>query len=144
MKLQRLQNDVAAWAEKQFPGQTALGKAAHLVRESRELHEAIQDQAVSGTTLEAGHDLEEMADCLILLLHLAKMRGYAATVLLEAGFVKLDECKSRTWPAQPDSDGVYHHLEPTTISDDKFFIEGKGIGEILDTLPSAEERRKIA
>jgi hypothetical protein len=124
MSLQQLQNDVSAWAETQFPNATVLGKCNHLKREAQELIGAIERD-------EVGNDLEEMADILNLLLHAAKLRGYNAAVLIEAGHVKLEECKSRTWPDEPDSDGVFHHLVKTTIPDDKMLEPG----DLMDRLP---------
>lgn len=94
--LQALQMDVVAWAESTFPLQTAKQKAAHLVREAEELRMEPDS-------------LEECADCLLLLLEIAKLAGADANALIAAARAKFQKCQLRKWgPA--DSEGVYHHV----------------------------------
>lgn len=91
--LDRFGAEVAQWAEATFPGQTAKSKADHLVDEARELADAPDDG-------------EEMADVLLLLLHIAHMQG--VNLMLEAR-KKLEINKRRQWgPA--DTRGVHKHV----------------------------------
>ena len=64
-----LQREVAAWADQVFPGQTTLAKIKHLAREARELFEEPGDRA-------------ELADCLILTLHIAHRQQMTADQLI--------------------------------------------------------------
>lgn len=98
-KLQRLQDEHAAWRAATFPGQTAKGMIAHLKREVRELRRKPSDHM-------------EMADCLLLILGIAHSQKVSAQALIECAFTKLEICKRRQW-APADKDGVFHHLETT-------------------------------
>lgn len=47
---------------------------------------------------EAPDDLEEYADCLMLLVDAARRAGYGLMELIDAWGRKLDICKAREWP----------------------------------------------
>jgi hypothetical protein len=98
-ELQRLQDRIAEFQEANFPTQTLDGKLTHLVREANELR---------GTP----EDVMEWADVLILLLGAAHKRCLTAQDLINAARIKLRINEQRQWPAEPDAEGVYHHLEP--------------------------------
>jgi NTP pyrophosphatase (non-canonical NTP hydrolase) len=77
-----------AWADKQFPQSTQLSRSYHLQAEVRELIEA----------LESGSDnvVEEVGDCINLLLHIASHGGIDIEAELER---KLIINKGREWGA---------------------------------------------
>lgn len=97
--METLMKDTSAWAESTFPGQSTAAKAEHLVREAQEL-------------LKTPWDSEEMADVLLLLLHIANRAGVN---LLEAARRKLEVNKKRKW-GPPDDSGVYHHVKAEQIN----------------------------
>jgi NTP pyrophosphatase (non-canonical NTP hydrolase) len=95
------QNRVGMWAESVFTRATPGSIVAHLRREVEELGAA--------THLGPWEDeVEEAADCLLLLLHLAHKRGYS---LLAAATAKFGENQQRRW-GQPDAEGVVEHVRP--------------------------------
>lgn len=86
--LQRLQTAVVAWAEETFGIERDIRLAIqHLRNETRELERA-PDSA------------EELADCLILLLHIAAHAGLDVDALTEAGWHKHYVNTGRDWPAR--------------------------------------------
>lgn len=79
------------WSEKTFgPAEIRgpIGPLKHLAKEAVESQEAV------GTD----HLLEELADCLFLLVDATWRSGYWSTDLLRAAYDKLDKNKERTWP----------------------------------------------
>lgn len=91
--LSDFQREVAEWAQATFPQQTPHSKMRHLEKEIGELREDLSD-------------IEEMADCFILLLNLCEMAGGD---LLEAAKSKMEKNRRRKW-GEPDADGVCHHI----------------------------------
>jgi hypothetical protein len=89
--LDDLQHLHGAWSAATFPRRTPGAIVARL----REVAEA----------LAAGHDPEEAADCLLLLLGHAHARGYS---LWDAAVAKCAADRTRRRGA-PDADGVVHH-----------------------------------
>ena len=89
-------DDLNAWALETFKRTTPDGALAHLAREVDEL----RDQP---------HDLEEYADCMMLLLNGAGLAGYSMDDLLDACQTKLTINKQRTW-GPLDAEGVSQHI----------------------------------
>ena len=92
---------VTQWQVKTFPGTTKESVAKHLVKESNELLEAVQQKTDEEVQ-------EEIADNFILLFNLAKkynMDYWDVVVTIEK---KTFKNLSRTWKA-PDADGCVHH-----------------------------------
>lgn len=88
-----LTREVCAWADEVFGDhQDNSGKVAHLVEEVYEL-------------AEAPDSMEEVADCLLLLMDI----GRDPDAMLEAVRRKLKVNQARTWGPQ-ESDGVIHHV----------------------------------
>lgn len=93
-----LQQRVGAWAAATFPNSTLHAKVAHLRREVEEL-------ASSGAA-------EEIADCILILLHVADAAGVSAHQACEAKFAV---CLTRQWGA-PDADGVVEHVRSPRVA----------------------------
>ena len=109
--LQSIQTDVIAWAAQQFPGQTLRGKLNHL---------------------RLGGDPMEAADCQILLLQIIGLMGISAQAHLENCVTKLAINKRRQWPAKPDADDVYAHLDGSSRGN-----------EALTKTPKAEWQQQL-
>jgi NTP pyrophosphatase (non-canonical NTP hydrolase) len=92
------QSEVGRWAERTFAQSTPGSVVAHLRREVEELGAA--------TMLGPFEDeMNEAADCLLLLLHLAHKRRFS---LLGAAQRKFEEIQERQW-GEPDAEGVVEH-----------------------------------
>ena len=89
-----LLTEISEWARKTFPEQSGHSISNHLYREAKEL-------------LAIPNDPEEMADVIMLVADLA---DYYGIDLKEAVRKKFEICKARTW-GEPDSEGVYEHVE---------------------------------
>ena len=79
------------WSEKTFGPKEhrgPIGPLKHLAKEAVESQEAV------GTD----HLLEELADCLFLLVDATWRSGYWTSDLLTAAYAKLEKNKERTWP----------------------------------------------
>ena len=86
-----------AFQNEKFPDQSIDSKLIHLAREVEELRKEPTE-------------IEEFADCLILIFGCAAKQGLTAQQLVSAAHKKLTVCEKRTWgPA--DAEGVHHHLE---------------------------------
>jgi Protein of unknown function (DUF550) len=94
--LQTLQREQGAWAEKTFPRQPVESKIKHLQREVAEL-------------LKKPHDPSELADCLLLVLDIARRGRMTTGQLIEAAAAKLEINKLREW-GPPDAEGVCEHV----------------------------------
>lgn len=92
---QALQNRVAEFNQRKFPGQTFEGKLKHAIREI-------------GEVIDNPDDDSEWADVLILFLAAAAMKSKTTTRLLEAAHAKVDGLELREWSA-PDAEGVIEH-----------------------------------
>jgi hypothetical protein len=88
-----LSEEAGAWADLNFPQATHASKAEHLRREAAEL-------AANPT------DEEEMADVLLLLIHLARGTN---TNLINVAYQKLRKNQNRSW-GKPDEHGVVEHI----------------------------------
>lgn len=93
MTFEELRGEAVMWANGNFPQATTASKATHLWREAGEL-------------LSNPADGEEMADVLLLLLHLADGEGIDVVAEAER---KLAKNKTRTW-GKPDAAGVVEHI----------------------------------
>lgn len=85
--------EVADWADETFPGSQPAAKVAHLRKEVEEL----EADPTNG---------EEMADCLMILVHLARGTGIDLKAELRR---KLAINRGRQWGA-PDARGVVEHI----------------------------------
>lgn len=93
-----LLGEVADWGDLQFPGSTWAAKSKHLIEEAEEVHESEGDG-------------EELADVVMIVAHLARMKGIDLYVEVER---KLAICKARKW-LPPDENGVVRHAESTRL-----------------------------
>ena len=93
-----LQREQGRWSDRTFPGETVQQKIQHLAKEVQEL-------------LAHPTSREEMADCQLLLLDIARLQNTDANLLVSAAFDKLEINKRRTWAMGPD--GFYIHVKPS-------------------------------
>jgi hypothetical protein len=142
--LQELQDKIAAFNERTFPGQTVHGVANHLAKEAGEL------------AAEPG-DLMEQADVLILLLQVCHKQGVSGSELLRNAFTKVEINEKRDWPKEPAEDGTFQHTKesrdggeggegkPSTINDQPSAITSHDdirlIIEALDEMKNGLDRR---
>ncbi len=91
--LELVMAEATAWADETFPNATAHSRAAHLLKEAKELAAHPTDPA-------------EMADIALLLGHLAAGVGVN---LAEAAARKLAVNRARQW-GKPDVEGVVEHV----------------------------------
>lgn len=97
MDLQKFQNDITEWANTTFGNNRQPSSViAHLAKEVIELSEQ-------------PYDIEEYADCFILLLNASKLAGVNVQQLLEAAESKMEINRHRKW-GKPDENGVVEHL----------------------------------
>ncbi len=100
LELNRFQWQVGCWAEATFPDSTPQSIMAHLWDKVREL-----DQIRERTDSLLG---EEIADCVLLLIHLAyKKRISLSEVLLK----KHEKNKRRKWETEPNEKRNFHHVQ---------------------------------
>lgn len=90
------QKELGDWCDKTFPNSTPKTILLHFKNESKELLEATDAETD-----------QEIADCIMLLLHLAHKRGISARDAIRD---KFEICKKRKW-GPPDADGVVRHIE---------------------------------
>ena len=103
-KVAPMQEQIAVWAERTFPGETVDSTLAHLDEEHDELYDAIKHPRPGGVA-------EELADMAILLYKLAAMMGVDLDVAVED---KHDLNTNRAW-GPPGHNGVRHHI-PESVS----------------------------
>jgi len=99
--LENLLTDQAAWSQETFGSDEVrgpLGAAKHLCKEAEELRDALGTET----------DLEELADCQLLLWDIARRSGYTFQQLLEACKLKMGINKARTWPKPINDEPVEH------------------------------------
>jgi NTP pyrophosphatase (non-canonical NTP hydrolase) len=99
---------VGEWAEETFPKSTNASICNHLEREVRELEELcmIPDKYTDSFTLRKELS-EEIADCVLLLMHLAHRNGIDIdNAVLSKHAVNV----SRKW-GEPDKFGVVEHIK---------------------------------
>ncbi|KKN52375.1 hypothetical protein LCGC14_0612920 [marine sediment metagenome] len=97
--LAMLQDVVGKWAEQQYNQIPNKAICIHLRREVEELAE--------------NFDPVEAADCFLILIHFAYKNNIN---LLEEARKKQQINLQREWPAEPDEEGVYRHIEKETKS----------------------------
>jgi predicted house-cleaning noncanonical NTP pyrophosphatase (MazG superfamily) len=93
-----LMHEIGAWAAVTFPDYSVQGKLEHLEEEVLEL-------------MAQPDDLEEWADCFILLFDAARKKGLSHTDILSAIRAKHEKNKARKWAQS--TNGVYHHIKTT-------------------------------
>jgi len=91
----RLQAEMGTWCDQTFPNATPETIQRHLKKEVQELWDAPKAERP-----------EEIADCIMLLLHLAHKDGISARDALRD---KFEVCKKRKW-GKPDEHGVVEHI----------------------------------
>jgi NTP pyrophosphatase (non-canonical NTP hydrolase) len=91
-----LQKEIGAWSDKTFPNSTPETMMRHLKKEVKELWDS-NDQEVA----------HEIADCIMLLLHLAHRKKVSARDAIRE---KFEICKKRKW-GKPDKHGVIQHIK---------------------------------
>lgn len=96
--LDRLQDEIGAWSERTFPHSTPETILRHFQNESKELQDATDAETD-----------QEIADCIMLLFHLAHKRRTSARDAIRE---KFEICKKRKW-GPPDEHGVVRHVEGT-------------------------------
>jgi NTP pyrophosphatase (non-canonical NTP hydrolase) len=94
--LDALQFETGDWNEKTFQNSTSRTILLHLKEEVKELEEATDDELP-----------HEVADCILLLLHLAYKKGFSARDAIRE---KFEICKTRKW-GPPDANGVIRHVK---------------------------------
>jgi NTP pyrophosphatase (non-canonical NTP hydrolase) len=103
---ERLHRAITRWADKTFPHDRidTLPKARHLREECKELEEAVADLSWP-SRLRTKHISDELADILIIAIHLAHCEGID---LYTAVKTKFETVKLREW-LPPDEHGVIRH-----------------------------------
>lgn len=100
-----LQTEIGTWSDLTFPTSTLDTMLRHLKKEVKELDDAIKgDNLFPKTKPETPH---EIADCIMLLLHMAHRKGISARDAIRE---KFEICKKRKWGA-PDEHGVVQHVK---------------------------------
>jgi Predicted pyrophosphatase len=91
--------DVVAWSRATFPHSTTTSKAEHLLKEAKELRNAVRSGRLANIAA-------EVADVQMLLAHIAASQGID---LAQAVADKLAVVKKRRW-GTPDANGVVEHV----------------------------------
>lgn len=92
-----LQHHLSAWTSKTFPSRTTASIMAHLRSETLEVEKSPDD-------------VTEHADCLMLLMDAASLRGIAFSEVISAAIDKLEVNKRRKW-GKPNAEGFVEHLK---------------------------------
>ena len=96
-ELDRFQVEAHRWADRQFgEDRPPDGAIMHLAKEVIEL---------AG----APYDVEEYADCLMLVCDGASNAGISMRAVLDAAWNKLDKNRYREW-GEPDENGLVEHI----------------------------------
>lgn len=93
-----LANDQSEWSQATFgtdQERGPMGALRHLEKEAREAQAA-------------PHDIEEYADCFLLILDAARRAGISPQHLIEAAQAKMAINRQRTWPRPIDDQPVEH------------------------------------
>ena len=93
--MKELLSEIAVWAEQTFPNEGVTGKLAHLKEEIEEL-------------LDDPTNLDEWADCFLLLFDAARKQGIEYDDIAAAMRAKFERNKLRRWVE--DMPGIYHHV----------------------------------
>lgn len=99
-RLDQVARDVVRWHQKEFRDAAPAGAVAQLAEEVMELA-AVMDQADDAGTA------EELADCFILLVAIARLTGVDLAAAAQA---KLEVNKGRTY-GPPDEYGIRRHVK---------------------------------
>jgi hypothetical protein len=91
----------AAWSQATFGWDWERGPIGALKHLSKEALEAAENVG----------DLEEYADCLLLLFDATRRAGFSLDELLTAAFLKLDKNKKRQWQKPTAGDQPIEHVE---------------------------------
>jgi len=100
--LNDLQTAIGDWSDATFgPGEQHVpGVVRHMRREIHELADALANGSPSDVA-------EEAADVVILALTLAHRRRFSLSDAIEN---KRAKNAARTWPGEPDADGIFQHV----------------------------------
>jgi len=93
----KTQTDIWEWATNTFPHGDTQGHLNHLLTEVQELKEDPKD-------------ILEYADCMIILLHVARTNGITVDMLADAVKIKLGINRKRKW-TPPDENGAQRHVK---------------------------------
>lgn len=104
--LDALQTEIGSWSDTTFPNSTPRTMFLHLQKELRELEDELGADEIFPNAKTKG-TAHEIADCIMLLLHLAHRKGISARDAIRE---KFEICKKRKW-GPPDKDGVVQHVE---------------------------------
>lgn len=94
--LDALQTEIGSWSDVIFPNSSRETILRHLRDEVKELFAAQDDELP-----------QEIADCMMLLLHLAHKTGISARDAIRE---KFEICKKRKW-GPPDEHGMVQHVK---------------------------------
>ena len=98
-KLSELCQELSAWSQATFGTDQERGPVGPLKHLAKEVQEALGKP----------DDIDEYADCLILVIDAARRAGFKMIPLLEAAIRKIEVCKKRQWP-KPSSDEPVEHV----------------------------------
>lgn len=94
-KLRQFCNDHAKWSTETFGRRGPIGPLKHLALEVQEC-------------LDKPDDLEEYADCMLLLVDASRRAGFDIETLLDASIKKLAKCKKRQWSVSNGDEPSLH------------------------------------
>lgn len=104
----RLWVDHAKWSQEAFGSDSErdhVGPLKHLEKEAREAYEATSE----------AERLEEMADCLLLLMDANRRGGFAWCQLVDAARSKLEKNKLRQWPKNVPAGQPIEHVKEINL-----------------------------
>jgi NTP pyrophosphatase (non-canonical NTP hydrolase) len=116
--MNKLQSEIYDWQRKTFPDSNCSSMFHHLVKEIKELSNALENDNKDKV-------YEELADCMILLFGIAGLYRFDVESMIKA---KMEINKKRKW-GKPDSNGVVEHIK------DNKKCEYKEIGYVKDQYP---------
>lgn len=93
-----LEHELSRWSQETFGTDSERGPYGALKHLMCEVAE----------TLIAPDDLEEYADCLLLIIDASRRAGFSLGALIEAASKKLEVNKARTWPSPTSQEPVFH------------------------------------
>lgn len=103
--LDGLQTEIGSWSDTTFPNSTPKTMMLHLRKEIEELDDELKANEIFPNT--QGKTAHEIADCIMLLLHLAHRLKISSRDAIRE---KFEICKTRKW-GLPDKDGCVQHVE---------------------------------